>query len=189
MDKKHIIIRAAEVVGIILSLAGGFLANVAPVSDSNIWLNQFALGLGFLIILIVLLFIWGLTLNFKDKFTSKKWNLIALISFVVFFINTIYYFSTLSNYTIKDSFSQSEYVIRVHGDELTNKALKWKQEQSSPTKAEMMHEFAYIYDAIWTDSSTRQMEVRLLVIYLLMIMSLSLVILSLSEGALRRLNN
>ena len=187
MGNTSLIIRALEIVGIIVSMAGGFLSNVAPPSDNNIWLNQFALGIGFVIILTSLFIIWSLATYYANKLSIMRWNMAALVSLAIFLSSGIYYFSLLNRYTYLEPQTKTHSITRVHGNELTSLAEVWRQSHPNPTKQEMLYSFGYEHSAIWVEAATRRMEILLLVVYLLVVMSMALAVLSLSEGALQRI--
>lgn len=187
MGNKTLLIRAAELVGIFLSLAGGFLLNVIPIDDNNIWLSQFAVGVGFSVIFVALLLTWSLAKHYFNFISIKAWHKASIVSMFVFFTSAIYYFTLLNNYTyvVPQADSTRDKIIRVHGRQFSVLAQTWWQDQNNPSKSEMLKNFGYKHDAIWTEKSTRSMELGMLIVYLTMTLSLALSVFTLSEGTLK----
>ena len=183
MSSKTVLARAIEVVAFLFAAFGHALVNIAPPEEGD---TTFAVGIGSLLALCVLLFISAVSKNLPRRKFKRRWLLAAGVFFAVTLTSVFFYFSNLNTYTFR---YPPETLVDVHiggGEAFTPLAQDRRTMIPNEPVASLVSAFGGVEyrERVWTDESLRDARMILTVNYVLLVLSLAATIFCLTEGIL-----
>ena len=183
MDTKTVIARAIEVVTFILAAFNFFLPSVAPPEQAA---QSFAVGLGSLIALCVLLFFTALAKDLPAKKYRTRWLAFAAVGIVATTAAGIYYYSIYEEYTFVYPPGASDAPRYIAGDEFTPEASRYSRESGVTGPADLLYDYGGLpaRHEVWSPESLLRTKRLLATTYIALLLLFSATIFSLTEGVL-----
>ena len=182
MKSKNIIAKGIQVVTFLFAGFGDFLFKVAPPGEAD---SSFAVGISSLLTLFVLLFISAVTKNYNQKVLKNIWLSSTLLFFITTMASAAIYKEKLTAWTFSypPETPQAQYI---SGTVLTSMAEEYKFKNPQKTVAEIVAAFGGLasLERVWTRDSIGYAKEILTVTYVLMVLSVSFMLFSLTEGLL-----
>ena len=182
---KTLVGRGVEIVTFIVSLFGGTFEKIAPPEETSV---AFTLGIASTAALIVYFIVRAAARGRLTAKTRKKWFVVAVVTLVAFLGFAFKYNNDRDRLTFLWPPSDSNQVLKVAGETLTQEAQEARKKDPNLTSAQLVSGFGGI-DArtrVWTDASIRKASTTLKVDYVLMFLSAAIAIFCTTEGILLR---
>ena len=171
--------KGIEIIGVLFASFGGFFAGIAPPQAAD---SRFAVGISSFLALIALLLIAGVS---KQKKLRKVWLVAACGLSVIVVIAAIYY-KTSSDALTFGYPPGSTVVEHIAGTELTAAAREYKEQNEGLSNAQLLAKFGGLQnkEEVWSAASVNHARRKLIVSYMVLVLSISAAIFSLTEGVL-----
>lgn len=176
--------KGLEFVAAFLAAFGGFFLNIAPPDDTGV---KFVVGVTSFLMLLIFLFVAVFTQSAGNPANRKYWLTIAAVAGVLFAGSAFFYWQAFERLTFLYPLDDIEQVRYVNGTVLTKKAEEQALASPNMSRAELLDKFGENRrQAVWTEESINNANIRLVISYVGMVLTLTLAALCLIEGILQR---
>ena len=183
MTTKRIVGKAMEVVTFLLAGFSGFLTEIAPPEETG---TRFAVGVASFTTVLVFLFVLTLAKGKLREAHKKYWYIAAAVLSICFAVSSFIYQETRNAYTFVWPPNSESKKLYVAGDRLTPQAQLAQNQNPSLTSTKLVAGFGGIDEraSVWFEDSIRRVGRKLLIEYVLMVVSIAASIFCLTEGLL-----
>lgn len=182
MATKSTLSKSIQVVTFLFAAFGGFLLKIAPPEGTE---SRYAVGISSFAALFVLFFISAVTKKQVHVRYRNFWLTTSALFFLIALIASLFYLSNFDKMTFvyPPGAQQAKHIA---GTELTPDAARYLKENPFKTPSELVAAYgglAYV-DRVWTRESIRKSKIVLTINYISIVLGISTMIFSLTEGIL-----